>query len=82
MLSLGRAGLDEQGLNALAQTTKGQYFRAESASDLQKVYNLIDKLEPSAGDERYIRETTELYFYPLLAAVVLALAAAFVLRRG
>ncbi len=75
------SGVDEEGLRALAQITKGRYFRAESTSELQKVYTLIDKLEASVGDERYIRETTEFYYIPLLLAIVLALGLAFIWRR-
>lgn len=82
MLSLAAPGVDEQGLNLLAQATKGQYFRAESTADLQKVYQIIDTLEPSSGDERYIQETEELYYLPLLAAFAVSLILAFVLRRG
>lgn len=81
MMSLAAPGVDEQGLNSLAQATKGQYFRAESTADLQQVYQLIDMLEPTNNDERYIQETAELYYWPLLAAVFLVMALAYKLRR-
>ncbi len=82
MFSLAAVGVDEQELKQLAAITEGRYFRAQSTQDLQEVYNLIDKLEPSVSDERYVRETTELYFIPLLSALVVALILAFVQRRG
>lgn len=82
MLSLAAPGVDEQGLNLLAQATEGRYFRAESTGDLQKVYEVIDALEASSSDERYIQETTELYYIPLLAAFALAMAMVWLLRRG
>lgn len=82
MLSLAAPGVDEQGLNLLAQATKGRYFRAENTGDLQKVYDIIDTLEASASDERYIQETEELYYIPLLAAFVLAITMIWLLRRG
>ena len=71
MLSLGGSGVDEQGLKLLSKVTQGQYFRAESTSDLQKIYQIIDRLEPSSKDERFIQETTELYYIPLLLALLL-----------
>lgn len=81
MLSLASSGVDEQGLNLLAQITKGQYFRAEKTEDLQKIYNLIDKLETSVEDERYIQETTELYYVPLLAALAVSLLTVWLMRK-
>lgn len=81
MLSLGGSGIDEQGLNLLAQVTKGRYFRAENTGDLQKIYGLINTLETVSIDERYIQETEELYYVPLLLAVGLVLAFGLLLRR-
>ena len=37
MLSIARPNVDEQGLDLLAKSTQGQYFRAESTNDLQKI---------------------------------------------
>ena len=80
MFSLASSGVDEQGLKQLAQATKGNYFRAESTSDLQKVYQIIDTLEPTSNDERYIKETTELFYIPLLLAIITSFVLAFVYR--
>ena len=77
MFSLASSGVDEQGLKQLAQATKGNYFRAENTSDLQKVYQIIDTLEPVSNDERYIKEITELYYIPLLSAIVMSFVLAF-----
>jgi hypothetical protein len=38
----------------------------------------LDELEPAESDERGFRPITELFYWPLGAAVVLALAAALV----
>jgi hypothetical protein len=38
---------------------------------------LLDQLEPAASDERGFRPVAELFYWPLGAALVLALAAAF-----
>ena len=81
MLSIVPQTGDDTGLQELARQTKGQYFRAESTSDLQKVYNLIDKLEPTQGDENYIRETKDIFYLPLLCAVLFGLGLAFVMKR-
>ena len=75
-------GVDEKGLKALAQATAGQYFRAESTSTLQQIYNYIDKLEAAPQETRFIRETTELYYIPLLAAIILSFILALVVRRA
>lgn len=74
--------VDEKGLKALAAVTKGQYFRAESATDLQKIYDLIDQLEGNSAQGRFIREVKELYYIPLMAAILMSMALALVLRRA
>jgi len=74
--------VDERGLKALAQATKGQYFRAENTAALQEIYNLIDKMEGNVAPERFVRETKELYYIPLLAAILMSMALAVVLRRA
>ena len=75
-------GIDEQGLDAIAKATKGRYFRAGSTQALQQIYNVIDALEPARSEDRFVRETKELYYIPLLAAVLAALALAYALRRA
>ena len=81
MLALSPQTGDDKGLKELARQTKGQYFRAESTSDLQKVYDLIDKLEPTQGNENYIRETKDVFYLPLLGAVLVGLGLVFVMKR-
>ena len=81
MLALSPQTGDDKGLKELARQTKGQYFRAESTSDLQKVYDLIDKLEPTQGNESYIRETKDVFYLPLLGAVLVGLGLVFVMKR-
>ena len=81
MLALSPQIGDDKGLKELARQTKGQYFRAESTSDLQKVYDLIDKLEPTQGNENYIRETKDVFYLPLLGAVLVGLGLVFVMKR-
>lgn len=66
------SGLDEEGLKRLAAETKGNYFRAKDTESLRRIYDIIDKLEPDENDEQYVVETKELFYVPLIAALVLA----------
>ena len=81
LTAVGLQGIDETELKELAETTKGQYFRAASASDLQKVYQMIDALEPMSKEDRYVQEVREVYYIPLLAAWILSLIA-ILMQRG
>lgn len=74
------SGLDEKSLQALAQETKGQYFRAKDVDSLVQIYKQIDKLEPSEKEERFVREVKELYYIPAFAAFIL-LCLLFVLNN-
>lgn len=74
-------GLDEQGLKELADATKGAYFKAEDTAGLLKIYQTIDSLEPSQNDAKFVRETKELYYIPLLAAILTGFALVVALRR-
>ena len=75
-------GLDEEGLKALAQATKGTYFRAKDVNSLQQVYNEINKLEPQDTEGRFTREAKDLYYYPTAIALVLFLYLLFLMRRS
>ncbi|MGQ0502733.1 MAG: VWA domain-containing protein [Panacagrimonas sp.] len=77
----GNSDLDEDTLRSIAQATGGEYFRAGDASDLQKVYAQIDRLEPGAGLEQWFRPSTEWFPWPLAAALLLSVPAV-VLRAG
>jgi Ca-activated chloride channel family protein len=72
------ADLDEETLTAIAEMTGGRYFRARDTTEFAEIYNILDELEPAESDERGFRPITELFYWPLGAAVVLALAAALV----
>ncbi|GLS82624.1 vWA domain-containing protein [Paraferrimonas haliotis] len=62
--------LDESLLKQMAQQTNGRYFRARSSEDLQAIYQTIDKLEPVEGEATSYRPRTELFYWPLLAALL------------
>ena len=79
----GGSPLDEKSLKEIANATKGRYFRAKDTSSLAKIYEAIDKLEPTSNDSQTIQEITELYYCPLLLALILALLGSFIAgRRG
>jgi Ca-activated chloride channel family protein len=63
--------LDQATLTAIAQKTGGQYFRARDIEGLQKIYALLDQLEPVSQDEQTFRPIHELYGWPLAGALLL-----------
>lgn len=71
-IGFGNSGLDEASLKQLAQDTQGRYFRAKDTQSLQEIYNAIDKLEPTENNEQFSVETKELFYIPLLLAIILA----------
>ena len=71
--------LDEQTLRQVAKITGGQYFRAYDTSSLQKIYQLLDELEPLEKDVKSYRPTKSLFYLPLSAALALATLLALIL---
>ncbi len=61
---------DNQELKVLAEETNGHYFRAQKTADLLKIYGEIDKLEKSEYENNFVKQITELYYIPLLAAII------------
>jgi Ca-activated chloride channel family protein len=66
------ADLDEKTLKAIAQTTGGRYFRARDTAELEKIYGLLDALEPVEKDPQAFRPTRALYYWPLAGALAIA----------
>ncbi len=64
--------LDEELLKEIAGRTGGQYFRATNTEALEKIYAMIDRLEPAADKKQFFRPQTALFFWPLGAAFLLA----------
>ena len=77
----GRPDLDEASLQRIADETKGSYFRAKDTASLERVYNLIDKMEPSENEDQFVQETKELFYWPLLLALLAASGLAYYSRR-
>ena len=72
--------LDEPTMRGIAEKTGGRYFRARDVKELEKIYQMLDELEPVERDKRYYRPQTELYPWPLGSALLLA--SLLVLRVG
>lgn len=67
--------LDEELLTLIAKSTGGEYFRARSTEDLQRIYSILDELEPTPGDELWQRPKTSLFnVLGLLALINLFIA--------
>lgn len=64
--------LNPSSLKNLASKTDGQYFEInESRNDVNKLINVISKIEGQVRDARLVDVSANRYFYFLLAAVVL-----------
>lgn len=67
------ADLDEETLQAIADKTGGQYFRAKNVEGLANIYRQIDALEPTSAEPLYLRPTRELFPWPLGVAFAISL---------
>ncbi len=65
------ADLDEKTLQAIADKTGGRYFRARDTEQLEKIYELLDELEPIEKDVHRFRPQTALFYWPLALALIL-----------
>lgn len=67
------ADMDEDSLKEIAKRTGGEYFRARNSEELQRIYALLDQLEPSEKDPEIFRPQQNLYHWPLACAFLLSL---------
>lgn len=74
--------LDENTLRSIAEKTGGRYFRARDVEELNKIYALLDQLEPINEDTQYFRPRHALYPWPLAGALLLALLPLWFYARG
>ena len=65
--------LDENTLKKIAEQTGGRYFRARNTEDLNKIYAMLDELEPLAKEDQFYRPTEVLFFWPLTLSMLLLL---------
>ena len=62
--------LDEALLKQMAQETGGKYFRVKTTSDLQQMYDMLNKIEPIQIDGQVIRPQKELFWIPLCLSMI------------
>lgn len=74
------ADMDEDALREIARRTGGQYFRARNFAELERIYQLLDELEPTEKDPQIFRPQQNLYHWPLLYAFIASLLLA--LQQG
>lgn len=78
----GENRVDLGTLQTVADTTGGQFFRAEDGAQLQSIYADIDRLAPAKLQTLSWRPKLPLFQWPLGAAVILALMSWLALLAG
>ena len=73
--------LDTDTLRAIAKTTGGRFFRARDTAELNKIYGIINKLQPVDQEKQTFRPRRSLFFWPLALALVLAAPLAWIAGR-
>lgn len=69
--------IDEKTLQEVAEKTGGQYFRAYNTAELVNIYDHINRLEVIERDFKTYRPIDELYVWPLLFALFIAICLGF-----
>jgi Ca-activated chloride channel homolog len=77
MLMQQGSDLDPATLKAIADATGGRYFQATDTARLEKIYDELDRLEPSIRDSRSFREMRALYVWPAGAALFITVGLGF-----
>ena len=67
----GEAKVNLQGLEQIANTTGGRFFRAEDRAALDQVYTTLDQLTPHQVKTLSHQPQRELFYWPLGAALLL-----------
>lgn len=68
--NVANSDIDEKTLKMVAEKTGGQYFRAYNTNELVKIYHFIDQLESIKQSNQFYRPTEEIYYWPLLMAMM------------
>jgi len=71
--AVGEQALDEKTLEAVATTTGGGYFHANDRQELEEIYDHLDEINPRQVETQSYRPLTELYDWPLAAAMLISL---------
>ena len=80
LIKFSRTGIDEKSLKAIADKTKGTYYRASDTFSLMQIYQNIDKLEPQNSSGNIIQEKKEFFYIPMVLALVLSIFLLFIPR--
>jgi Ca-activated chloride channel family protein len=72
-LAAGEQALDEAALREVAETTGGAYFRADDRDSLERVYAMLDELNPRQVETQSYRPKRDLFHWPLGVAVLVTL---------
>jgi Ca-activated chloride channel family protein len=73
--TVGEEKLDQESLQAVAETTGGGFFLAMNRNELAGIYDRLDKIETREAKTVSHRPRRDLYFWPLAAALFVSLAA-------
>lgn len=74
--------LDEDSLRSIAETTLGQYFRARSTDDLQRIYQMLDQIEEIKIEHNKYRPQIAYFYFPLaICFIALSLLAGLLLMQ-
>ena len=73
--TVGEEKLDREALQAVAQTTGGDFFLAMNRVELAQVYERLDSIETRELKTVSHRPRQDLFFWPLAAALLVSLAA-------
>lgn len=68
--TMNNSQIDEKALQAIAEKTGGSYFRAYNTQELVQIYKKIDQLESIEKTNQQYRPMREIYYWPLLAALM------------
>ena len=71
----GDDDIDEATLKKIASETGGQAFRARDTEQLAGIYAELDRIEPVKQQGQRVRPRIERYWWPLAAALLVALFA-------
>ena len=71
--AVGEQQLDEKTLRNIAATTSGAYFHANDRQELEAIYGHLDEINPRQVETQQYRPVTDLFSWPLSAAVLLTI---------
>ena len=76
------SGLDEETLLKIAEMTGGRYYRATDTQTFRKIYAQLDELEPIERKQQQWRPRTDLFYWPLAAALLFGLLSVAIRERS